>query len=303
MLLSGGMPFLPNVGEMAGIENPYLAGSFDGAVKGAGLADLTGGDVTTGAIMGGLPGAGEYLGARFMDTSYVPTNTGQQLINESNQMSMLPRSGFSLDNMPQMSSIPSYVPQNSPLAYTQPREEKSSFELPGLNEFFGKLMPSSPEGWGNLAQGLGGVFLGGMQYNRSRKLEKQMGANRGAYESNLRRQLTRRDAESGRRSNYAGRETQLQASLAELDSRNMPALASLQNNQLSGLANMFTSGVRYAGKQGVFGDRYTSDYSPQPVMPPSSYIMGGTGGMPNVYDSSWMNDNSLARRYRLGGGS
>ena len=90
--------------------------------------------------------------------------------------------------------------------------------------------------------------MGGLQYRRARKLEKEMGARRGAYEGNLRRQLERRDAASGRRSNYAGRETQLQASLAELDSRNMPAMMALNNSQFGGLANMFQSGLRYAGK-------------------------------------------------------
>lgn len=44
-----------------------------------------------------------------------------------------------------------------------------------------------------------------------------------AYAKNLRDELMRRDAAAGRRSNYAGREVELQAKLAQLMSGNMPA--------------------------------------------------------------------------------
>jgi len=303
MLLSGGGAFLPNLGEMAGIENPYLAQAFDGSIKGAGMADIMGGDVTAGAVTGGLPGLASYVGGRFMDTSYVPRSSGQALINETNQASMMPRSNLSsFVDTPQMSQGLSYVPQTSPLAYTA-SNSSGGFEMPELGEFFGKLAPSSPEGWGNLAQGLAGMFMGGLQYRKNRQLEKQMGANRDAYQTNLRRQLQRRDAASGRRSNYSGRETQLAAALAELDSRNMPAMASLQGNQMQGLANMFQSGLRYAGKQGVFGD-----LTPRDNLPVSSFLPS-LAPMPqssNVYDTSWMSGNGLgdgylSRRNRLGG--
>lgn len=300
--LSGGAPFLPNMGEMVGIDNPYLANAFDGSLKGAAIADLTDNDVTTGAVMGGLPGLGSYLGGRFMDTSYVPTSSGQNLINETNMQSRVrtPMSDM-FSPQPQMSRMPEYVPQGSPLAFTESREQRGGFEMPDLNNFFGKLVPSSPQQWGSLAEGLGGLLMGGLQYRRARKLEKEMGARRGAYEGNLRRQLERRDAASGRRSNYAGRETQLQASLAELDSRNMPAMMALNNSQFGGLANMFQSGLRYAGKSGLFGEQYTPGY--REPLPPSSYLMGlGTGAVDNYAEpmSSWAND-PRRRNIRLGG--
>jgi hypothetical protein len=305
MALSGGAPFLPNVGEMAGIENPYLANSFDGAVKGAAIADLTEGDVKTGGLLGGLPGLGSYLGARYMDNSYLPTSSGQNLINEANQSSMLPRRSFSLDSMANMSPIPDYVPQNSPLAFNAPRSS-GGFEMPDLNEFFGKLTPSSPQGWGNLAEGLGGLLMGGMQYRKSRKLEKEMTGRRGAYETNLRRQLERKDAASGRRSNYGGRETALQASLAELDSRNMPAMFALNDSQMRGLAGMFTSGLRYAGKQGVFGEQYMPGYREPSQTPINSYLMST---IPMTSDVSNFDQfiggtkfgDQNQRRFKLGG--
>lgn len=303
MLLSGGAPMLPNVGELAGIDNPYLAGAFDGAVKGAGIADLMDGDVKAGAITGGLPGLASYAGARFGDTSYVPTSSGQNLVNETNQMSGIKRPGFSFTENAPMSPIPQYVPQASPLAYNAP-EKSGGFELPDLNDFFGKLKPSSPEQWGSLAEGLGGLFMGGMQYRKARKLEKEMGNRRGAYETNLRRQLERRDAASGRRSNYSGRETALQASLAELDSRNMPAMASLNNSQMAGLGQMFTSGLRYAGKSGVFGDRFTPGYREAP--PPSSYMLStipmttDVNNFDQFIGGARFGDQNQ-RRFRLGG--
>lgn len=303
MALSGGAPFLPNLGEMVGIENPYLAQAFDGGVKGAGIADLTDGDVKTGATVGAIPGLASYAGARFSDTSLVPTTSGRNLINETRQASTIPsQSSFPFTESAPMTNAPNYVAQGSPLAFDAP-QKSGGFELPELNDFFGKLMPSSPQGWGNFAQGLAGMFLGGMQYNKARKLEKEMTGRRGAYESNLRNQLSRRDAASGRRSNYAGRETQLQAALAELDSRNMPARASLQNSQFQGLGNMFTSGLRYAGKQGVFGD-----LNAQTNVNPNSYLMS-TMPQPqsnDVYNTSWLDsarlgDSYLARRNKLGG--
>jgi len=300
MLTSAGSAFLPNMGQYIGIDNPELQKAFNGMVSGAAGASINDGDVGVGAITGAIPGLASYAGGRFMNTSYVPTSTGQSLINETNQASMLPKSGFG--TAPQMSQVPSYVAPNSPMAYTNSRSS-SGFEMPELSEFFGKLTPSSPEGWGNLAQGLAGMFMGGMQYRKNRQLEKQFGANRDSYQTNLRRQLQRRDAASGRRSNYSGRETQLAAALAELDSRNMPAISSLQSNQLRGLADMFQSGLRYAGKQGVFGD-----LTPRDNLPVSSFLPS-LAPMPqssNVYDTSWMSGNGLgdgylSRRNRLGG--
>ena len=305
-LTSGGAAFLPNMGQYVGLENPYLQQAFNGAVGGAAVAGLNEGDEKLGALMGAVPGLASYAGGRFMDNSYVPTSSGQNLINETNMASRLPRGGLSsFVDTPQMSQGLSYVPQSSPLAFTNSPSERSGFEMPDLGDFFGRLVPNSPEQWGSLAEGLGGMLLGGMQYRRARRMEKEMGGRRGAYETNLRRNLTRKDAASGRRSNYAGRETQLQAALAELDSRNAPAMMNLNSQQFAGLADMFRSGLRYAGKQGMFGERFTPGYREPSSLPPSSYL---TSTIPMTQDVNNFdqfigstNDPTRRRPFRLGG--
>ena len=54
-----------------------------------------------------------------------------------------------------------------------------------------------------------------------------------AYSQALRQQLARKDAAGGRRSQYGPREVELQARLAELNSRNAPQLQKLSDSRNS----------------------------------------------------------------------
>jgi hypothetical protein len=105
--------------------------------------------------------------------------------------------------------------------------------------------------WENLAAGLGNLYLSsrnnaGIQ-GQINNLQGMYSPN-SAYAQQMQQALDRQDAASGRRSQYGTRAVQLQAALAEANSRNAPTLANLyaqqrQNRfgQLAGLG--FGSGV------------------------------------------------------------
>jgi hypothetical protein len=184
---------------------------------------------------------------------------------------------------------------------TATAESSSMFQMPELNSFFSKLIPSSPQQFGDLAQGLMGMYAGYRQRRDAKKLAGSFSANRGAYEQQLQKDLMRRDARAGRRSNYEGRATELQAKLAELDSRNAPALSALNQQQMGGLINMFQSGLRYGGKSGAFGD----GYNPNVPTAPASTMLPSTWNQPQPADYSLGSlnfGNTPKRKGLLGGG-
>jgi len=133
----------------------------------------------------------------------------------------------------------------------------------------GKFMSDtwqSPQKLGDLAQGALGMYSGYRRNRAAKEMRKQLSGNRDSYLANLRNELRARDAASGRRSNYAGRETQLQAKLAELDSRNAPYMSALSDAQFGGLEQLFASGLRMGGNLGAFGPSYMRQ-GQQPPMP------------------------------------
>jgi hypothetical protein len=152
------------------------------------------------------------------------------------------------------------------------------------------LVPQTPERLGDLAQGLLGMYSGHRRRQMAKEMMGRFGGNRDSYLANLRGQLGARDARSGRRSNVAGREVELQAKLAELDSRNAPAMAALSDARFSGLETMLASGLRLGGNLGFFGSSYQRPGMAQRPMPE----------LPSTQPSTL--DYSLdPRRFRLGG--
>jgi hypothetical protein len=151
--------------------------------------------------------------------------------------------------------------------------------------------------YGDIAQGLAGMYMGQRQRRMARDMRRQIAGNRGAYESQLRNNLQRKDAAAGRRSDYAGRETQLQASLAELDSRNMPAMNQLSAMETSGLGSMLNAGLVTGNRLGWWGQQpslqTTPNYSAQ--LPSLSTL----GSQPQSYS---LMDDQNRNKYRLGGG-
>ena len=104
---------------------------------------------------------------------------------------------------------------------------------------------------GNLVQGLAGLYAGNKQRRTAKDLLNQLSGRRDAYSTQLQRNLARKDAASGRRSDYAGREVALQSALAQLDSANTPAMMQLQNAQLGGLGDMLKSGMSFGKNMGL----------------------------------------------------
>lgn len=281
--------YLPNFGELAGISTPGLQSIFNSALGSGATAALSGGDIGKSMVYGSIPSLASYFGPNLSGTNMsdpfnknmtnIPglqqTNVGD-ITGMSPQQSFAPWSGNS-----SISSLPSFNQE----------KQSSLFESSGLQGFFDNIngfLPSTQKGWGDMAQGLLGMWQGNKQRKTAKGLLDTISGRRGSYETSLRNQLQARDAASGRRSNYAGRETELQGNLAKLDAGNAPMMAQLQTMQNSGLFNMLSSGLRWGGKSGLFGDSYNPNV-PTPQFQPNSmpsFSLGGMGSNPLVGVSS-----------------
>jgi hypothetical protein len=73
------------------------------------------------------------------------------------------------------------------------------------------------------------------------------------YAQQMRQTLDRRDAAAGRRSQYGPREVELQANLANMNSRNAPVLANLYNSENGGTERMLSNLIRLGQQSGLFG--------------------------------------------------
>jgi hypothetical protein len=86
----------------------------------------------------------------------------------------------------------------------------------------------------------------------------------------------------------------------------MPGMLSLQNQELGGLAQLFQSGLRTAGKLGAFGPENVPGYQAPSKVPSSSYLLSTAPQAPinysNMFEGSRFGDSYLARRNLLGGG-
>jgi hypothetical protein len=168
----------------------------------------------------------------------------------------------------------------------------------------GSMMPrgaSSGMGFGE-STGRGGAtesLLGGLGalygYNQaSRGLNSQIGGLRGLYGQNspyaqtLRQQLERKDAASGRRSQYGPREVELQARLAGLASGQAPMLNQLENQRTQMRTQGLGQLLQFGRQSGLFGgisnmfngggytptDSLTNDFGGNP----DDFWMRGTSG-------------------------
>lgn len=138
------------------------------------------------------------------------------------------------------------------------REQAQSAGNPA-NDFIGAFMGGSGKIGGLTAGNYGDIGTGLMSLYNYRKtqrgLQDQVNSLSGMYGQNspysqvLRQQLERKDAAGGRRSQYGPREVELQARLAELASRNAPAIGAAQDrmsqNRAQGLAQLYKYGQKY----------------------------------------------------------
>ena len=253
--LAGG--YTPDIAGMTGLGNGTLGQIINGAAKGGIQGALSGGGTrgaTGGAVQGGVFAGLNSLGGDNMDNPFgdysrVPGTSDTSMFTDVQQ-----------SNVPYGSPIGSFSPGAVGLD-----REASSGDFWNTNPL-GKFMSEtwqSPQKLGDLAQGALGMYSGYRRQRMAKEMMNRMGGNRDSYLANLRNQLRAKDAQAGRRSNYAGRETQLQASLAELDARNAPAMSQLSDARFGGLEQLFASGLRMGGNMGMFGPSYTRPGQPQ----------------------------------------
>lgn len=305
-LVGGLSSYSPDVASYTGVTNPVAGNAINGAARGGLGALVSGGNVGQGAVTGGIQGG--IRGYGIDQTGYQPTSDSQQTYNDITQTSSIPDSGRTStasilgsggDGEGGMSYAPAYTSTGTYNAPEMQAPVESSWASPDLGAFMGKILPQSKEGWGDMAQGLMGLYAANKQRRMARDLRNQIGGNRSAYGTQLQRELQRRDAAAGRRSNYGGRAVELQSSLAKLDSQNAPAMAQLQQAELGGLMNMFQTGLRYGGKSGWFGDRNNPNVPQQP-----GYSLNNPS-MESYKNPMPMDQTSFDpyRRFRIDGGS
>lgn len=106
-----------------------------------------------------------------------------------------------------------------------------------ISKFLSGLMPTNLKQGFDLARtasSLAGLYSSNKQNKNLSSLASSMASMYkpgSSYEQQLRKELERRDAMAGRRSQYGPRSVELQARLAEMASKNAPALAQIYNQQ------------------------------------------------------------------------
>jgi hypothetical protein len=113
-----------------------------------------------------------------------------------------------------------------------------------MQDFFKNLLPKNSQDLKQLFSGIGGLITANQNRNNQGNLAnslKDLYSGNGAYAQNLRNELERRDAASGRRSQYGPREVELQAKLADSASRQAGTLSNIYNQQNGGTADTMQS--------------------------------------------------------------
>lgn len=117
--------------------------------------------------------------------------------------------------------------------------------------------------WADATQGLAGMWLANRQRRDASRMLNEIGGGTGAYGEQMKRQLMARDAASGRRSDYGGREMQLQSALAQMAARNAPAINQLTQQKYGGYLGMLNNGMSLANASGAFTPNYNLSTLPQ----------------------------------------
>ena len=133
----------------------------------------------------------------------------------------------------------------------------------GLSDFVNGLLPGSAKEALKLtpdilkvAGSLGGMYSSNQQKNNLGNLASNLTGLYGpgsAYEEQLRKELMRRDAAAGRRSQYGPRAVELQARLAGLASGQAGTLANIYKQQNNSTNNMINSGISLLDQTDLLG--------------------------------------------------
>jgi hypothetical protein len=107
---------------------------------------------------------------------------------------------------------------------------------------------------GNILSSLFQMYQGNQYQDSIKELYGQLSSQFGpdsAYAKQMRQQLDRRDAAAGRRSQYGPREVELQAKLAENQSRQATTLAGLLKDSNAGLTSQLQAGIGLGNETGL----------------------------------------------------
>ena len=256
-----------NPAQYAGIENKGLQNMFNSGVGGTSSALLGGSSLpqalTAGAMSAGTAGLNALgnKGGSFMSDIFDKFSGGDELGDLPGNMvtgndpynatpEMYSDQGARFDNSAGLNY--GYAPQSQESSMLPDQQAQSfspsNFSMPNMGAvggFVGNHL-------GDLATGLYGIYnnrrqqkalsgqMNQMQdwYNKNNetnqtamKTLQDLYSNNSPYAAQLRNKLTAQAAATGRRSNISGRETQLQAALADKYASVLPQITSMQNEQ------------------------------------------------------------------------
>lgn len=126
----------------------------------------------------------------------------------------------------------------------------------GLTDFVKGLLPKTVSEGVKLLGSLGGLYSSYTQNKNLGEVAKDLKGLYGpdsAYEEQLRKELMRRDAAAGRRSQYGPRSVELQARLAQLASGQSNTLSNIYGAQNNSLNNMINSGISLLDQTDLLG--------------------------------------------------
>lgn len=260
-----------NPGQLFGSDEG-LGKLFNRSLSGGFQSLAQGGDFGQGAMAGGAPAAMDWAGGK-LDNLFAPSgsnNMGGQFGHPAGGLlDQFQERNQNQSRIPDFANPPSLNIGNSPTPMSTPgtnfNPDFSSFmNSPeggggggsGSREQASSLMDnpiiSSIGGFINSAGGaknlidmggnLFGIYDSIRRRNEARKMANSLSSMFGpnsAYSKQLQQSLSRRDAAAGRRSQYGPRNVELQARLAELNSRNAPAIMQANQAASGGLNDIF----------------------------------------------------------------
>jgi hypothetical protein len=261
-----------NPADAVGIPSDYQ-GYANNALSRGTSSFLTGGNPTQTLVGSAMGAAGKYVGNTMSDTSGdYPDISGQTptMPTPEQQQGM----GNLFASNPDALSGPAYAQQKNP---GQPDQSENPI-MANIKSTIASFSNPSPGGL-NFAN-MGSNLLD--MYNRNRQMQgnQRMADNlsgmygpNSAYAQQMRSDMMRAQAGSGRRSDVGGLNVALQAKLADANSRNAPLLNTLQNQQgtqrnamLSDIYRLGAGGPNGGGLGGALMNRFMPQPQPAPYL-------------------------------------
>ena len=233
-----------NIGGQVGIENPGLQNVFNRGLQGATSAAIGGGDVLRSGVSAATPSILASLGNLFGGNEMPDTGTLGGTMQDGSGESSVTLGGQRTPDQQAANyqALDAGVPTSMQSQLSDAPASSSSAASTGVPQQAGSI-----PGWAQAISGAMGMYSA---YDNQRRAREMMKGLSGLYSSNspyakqLRQKLERQDAARGRRSDYAGRETQLAAALADRNMAMTPTMANLQGMQNQGLMSMFNNALK-----------------------------------------------------------